>query len=393
MNLFTKELEGLKNKGLYRSLCTIGGAQGPKVRIEGREVILLCSNDYLGLANHPKVKAAAIKAIERYGFGAGASRLVSGTMIPHAELEGRIAAFKGAASALLFNSGYVANAGIIPALTGRGDIIYSDKLNHASIVDGCLLSRAALKRYKHSDLNDLERLLKESSQLEDGRERKLIVTDGVFSMDGDIAPLKEIIFLSKKYNAMVMVDDAHGTGVLGKNGKGTAEQLSVSAEAITVQMGTLGKALGTYGAYVAGSRELIDYLINKVRPFIYSTALPPNVAAAAIAAIDIVEEQPELRTALNGNAQFLRNGLSDLGFDTMGSETQIIPVLVGDSGKAIEMMDNLLEEGVFAQAIRPPTVPEGTARIRVTVMANHTLEDLNRALAAFKKVGTMAGVI
>jgi 7-keto-8-aminopelargonate synthetase-like enzyme len=192
---------------------------------------------------------------------------------------------------------------------------------------------------------------------------------------------------------MMMVDDAHGTGVLGKKGKGTAEQLAVSAEDITIQMGTLGKALGTYGAYVAGSRELIDYLINKVRPFIYSTALPPNVAAAAIAAIDIVEEEPELRTALNGNAQFMRNGLRELGFDTMGSETQIIPVLVGDSGKAIAMMDNLLEEGVFAQAIRPPTVPEGTARIRVTVMANHTLEDLNRALAAFKKVGAMTGVI
>lgn len=392
MNFFERELKDLKNKGLYRSLRTIGGAQGSRVRLEGREVLLLCSNDYLGLANHPKVKAAAVKAIERYGLGAGASRLVSGTMIPHAELEGRIAAFKGAQSAILFNSGYAANTGIIPALAGRGDIIYSDRLNHASMVDGCLLSRADVKRYRHRDLNDLERLLKKSPPSENDMVKRLIVTDGVFSMDGDIAPLREMASLSEKYGAMLMVDDAHGTGALGNKGRGTAEHLSVRAESITVQMGTLGKALGAYGAYVAGSRDLIDYLINKVRPFIYSTALPPCVAAAAIAALDIVEQEPELRTALKGNARYMRAGLNDLGFDTIGSETQIIPVMIGDSDRAVEMMDNLLDEGIFVQAIRPPTVPEGTARLRVTVMASHTVEDLNRALDGFKKAGRMLGL-
>ena len=390
MNYFSKELEELSKKGLLRTLRTIGGAQGPRVNIEGREVLHLCSNDYLGLANHPKVKEAAKKGLDKYGTGSGASRLLSGTMMPHVELEGRIAAFKGTPSALLFNSGYAANAGVIPAVAGRNDLIYSDRLNHASIVDGSLISRADIKRYKHCDMEDLERALNRSSNSEG---QKLLVTDGVFSMDGDIAPLNDLVSLGKKYDALIMVDDAHGTGILGKKGRGTSEELGIKTRDIDIHMGTLGKALGVYGAYVAGSRDLIDYLINKARPFIYSTALPPAVAAAAIAALDIVEQEPDLRRALKGNAIFMRKGLNDLGFDTMGSETQIIPIMIGNSAKAIEMMDGLLDEGIYAQAIRPPTVPEGTSRIRITVTAKHIVEDLNRALDAFKKVGKRVRVI
>lgn len=381
-SFFKEELESLKASGLYRTLRTIEGPQGPRIKIDGKGAILLCSNNYLGLADHPRLKEAAIKAIEKYGIGSGASRLVSGTMELHQELEERIARFKGTEAALVFNSGYSANTSVIPTLVGRGDVVFSDKLNHASIIDGCILSRAEFKRYLHKDATALERLLAASTNVS----RKLVVTDSVFSMDGDIAPLPEIVGLAKQYGAMVMVDDAHATGVLGKSGKGSLEHFGLAGNDV-IQMGTLGKALGGFGAYIAGSSELIDYLINKARGFIFSTSLPPSVLASAIAAIDLIEEEPGLREALWEKTRYIINGLIDLGFDTMGSETPIIPIFVGDAGKTMEFSRRLMEEGVFVSGIRPPTVPEGKSRLRATVMATHSYEDLNRAIEAFSKVG------
>lgn len=385
MNGFlTEELNKLKASGLYRTLRIIEGPQGPRVKIDGEEVILLCSNNYLGMADHPRLKEAAIKATERYGAGSGASRLVSGTMELHQELEERIARFKGTEAALVFNSGYTANTSVIPALVNRGDFIFSDKLNHASIIDGCILSRAEFRRYSHKDVAGLERLLKAvSSDLS----RKLIVTDSVFSMDGDIPPLPEIVNLAKKYGAMVMVDDAHATGVLGKTGRGSLEHFGLTSENNIIQMGTLGKALGTFGAYIAGSRELIYYLINKARGFIFSTSLPPSVLASAIAAIDLIDEEPYLRQALWDKTCYLKNGLDELGFDTMGSETPIIPIFIGDTAKTMEFSKRLIDNKVFVSGIRPPTVPEGKSRLRVTLMATHSYEDLNRAIEAFSNVG------
>jgi len=398
MDFWTKELENLKSSGLYRTLRTIEGPQGPRVKIDGKDIVLLCSNNYLGLADHPRLKEAAIKAIERYGVGSGASRLVSGTMKLHEELEERIARFKGTEAALVFNSGYTANTSVMPALVGRGDIVFSDKLNHASIIDGCVLSRAELKRYQHKDVEGLEKLLKvvsgqwsvvgsNVSRLTSHVSRKLIVTDSIFSMDGDIAPLPEIVTLAKKYCAMVMIDDAHATGVLGKSGKGSLEHFDLKCKEDIIQIGTLGKALGTFGAYIGGSRELIDCLINKARGFIFSTSLPPSVLASAMAAIDLIEDEPELRQALWEKTWYLQKGLDSLGFDTMGSETQIIPVFIGDTGKTMEFSRRLLEEGVFVSGIRPPTVPEGKSRLRATVMANHSYDDLDMAIDAFSKVG------
>ncbi len=400
MDSITEKLDRLKASGLYRTLRTIEGAQGPRVKIDGKEVILLCSNNYLGLADHPRLKEAAIKAIEKYGAGSGASRLVSGTMGLHHELEERIARFKGTEAALVFNSGYGANVSVIPALVGRGDTVFSDKLNHASIIDGCVLSRAEFKRYPHKDVDALERLLSgdsadsttslcfvRKSGTAPAGSRKLIVTDSVFSMDGDIAPLPEIIELAQRYGAMVMVDDAHATGVLGNTGKGSLEHFGLKSDDDIIQMGTLGKALGTFGAYISGSRELIDYLINKARGFIFSTSLPPSVLGSSVAAIDLVEDEPYLRQALWEKTWYLKKGFDSLGFDTMGSETPIIPVFVGDAVKSMEFSRRLMDEGIFVSGIRPPTVPEGKSRLRVTVMATHSYNDLDRAIEAFSKIG------
>ena len=388
-----EELARLKSEGLLRSIRTFESAQGPRMRLEGRDLILLCSNDYLGLANHPKVKEAAKEAIDRYGFGSGASRLVAGSMSPHRELEEKLAEFKGTEAALLFNSGYAANTGVIPALVGRSDVIFSDRLNHASIIDGCILSRVEVRRYRHHDGSHLERLF--NVKMHSGMEKntKLIVTDGVFSMDGDIAPLDEIVRIAELYDALVMVDDAHGTGVLGEMGRGSVESMGVDPESVDIHMGTLGKALGSCGAYIAGKKELIEYLVNKARPLIYSTALPPAAAAAAMAAIEIIENEPERRKVLAEKASFLRKGLRNAGFETMNSVTQIIPVITGESEKAVEMMTELLDKGIFVQAIRPPTVIDGTARLRVTVTSEHSYEDLQYALDSFVEVGKKTGII
>lgn len=380
-----QELSHLKDTGLYRHMSLIQGPQEPKVTVNGKDVILLCSNNYLGLANHPEIKEAAISAIEKYGFGSGASRLVSGNMELHEELEQRLARFKGTEAALVFNSGYHANIGIISAIVGRGDIIFSDKLNHASITDGCLLSRARLIRYPHKDVEKLERVLRETGKdspvhrFTDSPIRKLIITDGIFSMDGDISPLKELSELADKYNCMLMVDDAHATGVLGSKGKGTSEYFGIDNPNI-IQMGTLGKALGCFGAYVVGSRKLIDYLINKARSFIYTTSLPPSVCAASIAAIDILEKEPQIRRNLWDRIEYFRTGLKNAGIDTMASETQIIPLFIGNANNAVKISKHLFEKGIFVQAIRPPTVPEGTSRLRITLMATHSWDDLKYAI-------------
>lgn len=384
------ELQQLREQGLHRSLRTVAGSQGSRVVVEGREVMLLCSNNYLGLADHPALKRAAVEAVERYGTGSGASRLVSGTMELHAALEERLARFKGTEAALVFNSGYAANSGIIPALAGRGDVVFSDRLNHASIVDGCLLSRARFVRYPHNDMNALERLLAEHR----GAGRMLIVTDGVFSMDGDLAPLPALAALKRQYGALLMVDDAHGTGVLGESGRGTAEQFGVTAD-IDLQMGTLGKALGGFGAYVAASAEVVELLVNRARSFIFSTSLPPAVLAAARAALDLVDspEGDALRRRLARSAALFRDALQGAGFDTMGSETQIVPALVGEAEPVMAFTRRLLEEGYYVQGIRPPTVPAGTCRLRCTLMATHDESDLERAVAAMTRIGKELGIM
>jgi len=388
---FAEELAALRMEGLFRSMRLVEGNQSKRAVLDGREVLLLCSNNYLGLADHPLLKEAAIRAVERYGVGSGASRLVSGTMKLHEALEARIAAFKGTNSALVFNSGYAANTGIISAIAGRGDVIFSDRLNHASIVDGALLSRARFVRYPHNDISALRRLL-EDTKVVSGR--RLIVTDGVFSMDGDLAKLSELVALKKEFDALLMVDDAHGTGVLGDSGRGSAEQCGVMLE-VDIHMGTLGKALGSFGAYAAASREIIDYLVNRARSFIFSTSLPPAVLAASLAAFDLVDSPSgaALRLALSTNSVRFKAGLQAAGFDTMGSETQIVPVYVGGAQQTMEFSRLLLEEGVFVQGIRPPTVPAGSCRLRCTLMATHNENDLEQAITAITAIGEKLGVI
>jgi glycine C-acetyltransferase len=387
---FREELDELREEGLFRSMRLIQGKKPGRVVLDGREVLLLCSNDYLGLANHPAMKEAAIRAVERYGTGSGASRLVSGNMEPHRELEARIASFKGTEAALLFNSGYGANTGIIPAIAGRGDIVFSDRLNHASIVDGALLSRARLVRYPHNDVSALARAMADTET----SGHRLIVSDGVFSMDGDLARLAELVAVKEEFGALLMVDDAHGTGVLGERGRGSAELCRVMDE-IDIHMGTFGKALGSFGAYAAASREIIDYLVNRARSFIFSTALPPAVASASIAALDLVDsgEGELLRNSVKENGEHFRTALQKRGFSTMGSETHIIPVFVGDAGPTMEFSGQLLAEGIFVQGIRPPTVPAGSCRLRCTVMATHTVEDLSSAAEVMAKIGKRLGLI
>jgi len=368
----------------------VEGAQRGRIILDGREVLLLCSNNYLGLADHPAMKEAAIRATDVYGVGSGAARLVSGNMDLHRQLEERLAVFKGTEAALLFNNGYSANVGIISALVGRGDTIYSDRLNHASIIDGALLSRAKLLRYPHNDIDALRRLLQENRS----GGRQLIVTDGVFSMDGDVANLREIAALKNEFGALLMVDDAHGTATLGAQGRGSAELCGVSSE-VDVQMGTLGKGLGSFGAYVAGSAELIDYLCNRARSFIFSTSLPPAVLAASLAAIDLVSspEGAALRARLATNTRVFSQALAAGGFDTLGSTTQIVPVLVGEAKKTMDFSSRLLDKGLFVQGIRPPTVPAGSCRLRCTVMATHEEGELKMAAETICSIGRDMGVI
>jgi glycine C-acetyltransferase len=386
---FAEELSALRAAGLYRSMRTISGAQGSRVELDGRRVLLLCSNNYLGLADHPALKRAAVEGAA-LGTSSGASRLVSGTMELHDRLEARIASFKGTERALLFNSGYAANTGIISALVGRGDAIFSDRLNHASIVDGAQLSRAGFFRYPHRDMDALDRLLQEKG----GKGRRLIVTDGVFSMDGDMAPLEKLVQLARRHGALLMVDDAHGCGVLGRSGRGTAELCGV-LDGIDIHMGTLGKGFGSFGAYAAATGEICDYLVNKARSFIFSTSLPPAVLAASLAALDLVDspEGARLRERLGENLALFKQKLTASGFQTMGSETQIVPIFVGPAQATMEFSRQLLAQGLFVQGIRPPTVPAGSCRLRCTIMATHETEELEQAAQTIAEVGRRLGVI
>jgi len=387
LTFLSTALDAIKERDLFRRLRYLQGAQTPRVQLEGKEAILLSSNNYLGLAEHPALREAAIRALERYGCGAGASRSVSGTTELHRELEERIARFKGSEAALILSTGYMANIGLLTTLVGEGDLIVSDELNHASIVDGCRLSRAETWVYRHRAMDHLEALLKRSTH-----HRRLIVTDGIFSTEGAIAPLPEIRQLADRYGALVMVDDAHATGVLGREGRGTGEHFDMMGR-IEIQMGTLGKALGGFGAYVAGTQDLIDYLINCCRPFIYTTAIPPAVAAMALAALEIVGKEPQRRARLWENTAYFRSGLQNLGFDLGRSETPICPVFIGDNALTMEADRRLMARGVFAQGIRPPSVPAQGARLRTTLMATHTAEDLDYALACFHEVGKELGLI
>jgi 8-amino-7-oxononanoate synthase len=379
------ELARLEAAGLRRTLHALGSGSAAEVVIGGRPLILLSSNNYLGLADHPVVVAAACEAIRRWGCGTGASRLICGHLELHAEVEAQLAAWKGTEAALLFPSGYQANVGAITALVGRGDHVFSDALNHASIIDGCRLSRASVHVYTHRDMRALEALLAATPK----GGRRLIVTDSVFSMDGDRAPLDALVALSRLYHTNLFLDEAHAAGVLGARGTGLAEADGLGA-GVDVHMGTLGKALGGAGAYVAGSRVLVDLIANRARSFVYTTGLAPAAVAAAGAALRIVASEPERRAALLRNAERLRSGLAALGLRVEG-DTHIIPVLLGDNALAMRFAAALLERGVLAHAIRPPTVPVGTARLRVTPMATHTDAQLDRALAAFAEVVEAVG--
>ena len=376
-----EELRTIKAASLYRTLRRVENDQGPTLRLDGRKVVNFSSNNYLGLANHPALAEAAKEAIDRYGSGAAASRLISGNMALHEELENRIAEFKGAEAALVFNSGFQVNTGILSTLTGDDDAIFSDELNHASIIDGCRLSRAKTIVYSHGDLNRLESALKQAP----GARRRLIVTETIFSMDGDEAPLVGIVELSEKYGAWVMVDEAHATGLFGAGGAGVVSKLGLG-DRVLVQMGTLGKALGGFGAYVAGSRALRELLINRCRSFIFTTALPPAIMATALAAIDIVAREPERRDALWHNCRQLADGLKQIGFPLASPQSPILPLVVGDAEKCMRLSGRLLENGVFAQGIRPPTVPAGTSRLRLTLMATHRPEHIDRALEVFAEI-------
>jgi 8-amino-7-oxononanoate synthase len=386
MDEVAARLAELRRSGLHRRLRIIEGSQGPRVLLDGAEVLLLCSNNYLGLADHPRVRAAAAEAAERFGAGAGASRLISGSMSLHRRLEGRLAEFKRSEAALLFGSGYLANTGTVAALAGRGDVVFSDELNHASIIDGCRLSRAETFVYRHLDLEHLEWGLRAA-----GRACRLIVTDGVFSMDGDVAPLAALADLARRHRCMLVVDEAHAIGSLGPGGRGAVAAAGLSGE-VDVVVGTLGKALGGYGAYVCASAQIVDLLVNTARPFIFSTAPPPPSLGAALAALSLLEGRPGMVEQLRRNAATLREALGAQGLAIGDSRTQIVPVIVGDARRAMALCERALEGGVFAQAIRPPTVPEGSSRLRLTVMASHRAEELRVAAAVIGAAARELGV-
>jgi glycine C-acetyltransferase len=384
-----KEIKSLKEAGLYTNIRTIGSPQGAWLVVDGKKVLNFCSNNYLGLANHPRLVQAAREAIEKYGVGPGAVRTIAGTMELHVELEKRLAAFKGVEAAITFQSGFNANLGTIPALVGPEDVIFSDELNHASIIDGCRLSRARIVRYAHNDVNDLERVIKEN---EGSYRRALIVTDGVFSMDGDIAPLDQIYEVAKAHDILLMVDDAHGEGVLGRGGRGIVDHFNLHGK-VDIEVGTLSKAFGVVGGVVAGKSEIVEWLRQRGRPFLFSSAMTVPDTAACLAAVDLLEESTELVDKLWENARYFKAEMKNLGFDTGQSVTPITPIMLGEAPLAQEFSRKLYENGVFATAIGYPTVPQGKARIRVMISAAHEKEDLDRGLEAFAKVGRELGVI
>jgi len=385
----TQEINSLKEQGLYNNIRTIGSPQGAWLTVDGKNVLNFCSNNYLGLANHPKLVEAAKEAITKYGVGPGAVRTIAGTMDLHVQLEQRLAKFKGAEDVITFQSGFTANLGTIPALVSKDDVIFSDRLNHASIIDGCRLSGAKIIAYEHNDASALEDAIKEHASK---YRRALIVTDGVFSMDGDIAPLPALYEVAKKYDIMLMVDDAHGEGVLGKGGRGIVDHFNLHGK-IDVEVGTMSKAFGVMGGMVAGKKEIIEWLRQRGRPFLFSSAVTPPDAAACLAAVDLLEESTELVDKLWANGKFFKEEMAKLGFDTGASETPITPVMLGEAPLAQQFSRELYEEGVFGMAIGFPTVPQGKARIRVMISAAHDNDDLGKGLDAFAKVGKKLGVI
>jgi len=375
------QLDDLRARGTYFRLRVLEDEQAPVCHYDGREVINLASNNYLGLCNHPKLREAAIAATEKYGVGSGAVRTIAGTMRIHMELEEKIAAFKGVEACVVFQSGFAANAGTVSSILGKEDFILSDELNHASIIDGARLSRAKIKVFRHKDVAHAEELLKEI-QNEPGR--KLVITDGVFSMDGDIGPVAQLCDLCDKYGAIMMVDDAHASGVLGRNGRGSVDHFGCT-QRVDVQVGTLSKAIGALGGYVCGSRDLIDYLYHRARPFLFSTSHPPSVAATCIAAFDLLESEPERIERLWGNTRYFQEQLKTAGFDiggktTPASETPITPILIGDGRKTMDFSRALFEQGLMATGIAFPTVPEGKARIRCIMTSEHTRQQIDQAL-------------
>jgi glycine C-acetyltransferase len=382
-----KELAERTEAGLKRTIQELSSSTGRLISIDNKSFLNFSSNNYLSLASDKRLIEAANSALERYGVGSGASRLITGTTAPHRELEERISSFMGASkerASILFNSGYHANIGVIPALVGRGDMIFADRLNHASLIDGAILSRAKIKRYPHRDMDSLEAMLKEANSVNSTQNaRKLIITDGIFSMNGTISPLNDILELSHRYGALVYIDDAHGVGVLGESGRGTLEHLNLKPTENVIEMGTFGKAFGTFGAFINAPKLIIELLGQKARSFIYTTALPPAIAAATVKAIEIVENEPERREKLNINARKLRDGLKS--FSTPEAVSHIIPVITGKADKAMALSKSLYEEGFFVQAIRPPTVPRGLSMLRVTAMSEHTDADINGLVAIIQK--------
>lgn len=388
LNWIDEELQNLHDAGLYNSIRTLGSPQGAWLKVDGKKALNFCSNNYLGLANHPRLVAAVKQAIDEFGVGPGAVRTIAGTMDLHVKLDQRLAEFKGVDSAITFQSGFTANLAVIPALVGKEDAIFSDELNHASIIDGCRLSGAKIIRYAHADAADLEKQLKEQRA---NFRRALVITDGVFSMDGDVAPLDKIYEVSKNYDAVLMVDDAHGEGVLGHGGRGIVDHFGLHGK-VDVEVGTMSKAFGVMGGVVAGNPKVVEWLHQRGRPFLFSSAMTIPDVAACLEAIDMLEESTELVDKLWSNAEYFKTEMKNLGFDTGESVTPITPVMLGESPLAQEFSRRLYEAGVFGMALGFPTVPRGKARIRVMISAAHEKEDLDQGLEAFAKVGRELGV-
>jgi glycine C-acetyltransferase len=382
------ELNALKSQGLYRHLRILEREQAARTVVDGRSVINLSSNNYLGLTTHPKLRKAAFAALDEFGVGTGSVRTIAGTMALHVELEQRLAAFKKTEATVVFQSGFAANAGTVAAILTKDDVVISDELNHASIIDGCRLSKASIKVFPHRDVTAARAILRDLPKTQ----RKLLITDGVFSMDGDLGALPELCDAAEEFGCIMMVDDAHASGVFGRNGRGTIDHFDLHGR-VDIQVGTLSKAIGALGGYVAGNRNLIDLLQHRGRPFLFSTSHPPSVTATCLAAIDVLLDEPQLIDALWNNTRFFKTGLHDLGFNTGLSESPITPVIVGDAALAMKLSDRLFAEGVFAQGIGFPTVARDKARVRTIVTATHTREDLQMALDAFKKVGKELGLI
>jgi glycine C-acetyltransferase len=383
------QIEQWKSEGTYQRLRVLESESAAESRFDGKEVINLASNNYLGLTTHPKLREAALEAVRKYGVGSGAVRTISGTMTLHMQLEERIAAFKHVEACVVFQSGFAANAGTVSAILGPEDHIVSDELNHASIIDGCRLSKAKIHVFPHKDVAAAERIL---AELESSPGRKLLISDGVFSMDGDIGPLPGLAAAAAKHGSIMMVDDAHASGVLGRNGRGTIDRFDLHGR-VDVQVGTLSKAIGVLGGYVCGSRDLIEFLYHRARPFLFSTSHPPAVAAACLAAFDVLEQEPERIERLWENTRYFKRGLKEAGFDTGMSETPITPVIVGEAKLAHQLSRELFEGGVLATGIGFPTVPKGKARVRTIVTATHSTKELDRALEVFEKTGKKLGII